>query len=165
MTSSHIQVLTPISLPTPVPCIFAVRPMTTFTMPLLVCTGVPKTSSIGPAVILPRVAMSPGKLLAVVGCAARTCATRSYTAFAPAADGLRSPTTPMCTKNTLRWSNKKVVEQRHDFQASVERRAHRGIHLVFEQHRVTHHHRHRLASWSERRPGGTLFSSALARAT
>ena len=49
--------LTPILLPTTMPCIFAVRPMTAFTMPLVVCTWAPKTSSIGPAEILLGVGM------------------------------------------------------------------------------------------------------------
>src|SRR6266516_3857821 len=53
------------------------RPIVTFTMPSLLCALVPRIASIGAAEMLLGVGMSPAKLLAGVGWAARTCATRS----------------------------------------------------------------------------------------
>ena len=101
------QVLMPISLPTVVPCILAVRPRVTFTMPSLTCALLPRISSMGAAVTWLGDAMSPAKLLAGVPWAARTCAMRSYTAFTPVASLRASPMPPMCMKKTLGWSKKK----------------------------------------------------------
>ena len=57
-------------MPLPTPCIDVLRPITTFTMPLLLCDFVAKTCSIGAAEMLLVAAMSPE-------CTGRRCLARA----------------------------------------------------------------------------------------